>query len=318
MPLFPISLIKRLILGVKLTPAQEDGNMTTIENAANDLNTQLSVSLNPNGTLKAGSVNASNIFGPRVVDQNALSFLSNFWAQDTGAANAMVVAYTGGGGQALAAYAAGIVLYVRAAAPCSGATTCKVDALAVRNVKKYTSTGIADLVTGDIITNGEYVLVDDGTQFILINPTPPALAPGSVVQHTATDVAHTLNDYNNSWTFPVFPVSHLAGAARPLFVQWSLLCINPVNVNGGGTQYNSVSGDEISVDNLIGFVAPGAPSTFQTPCQPGEDDNFLWISFFDFNGGPGNSINVNLKDGSSENSLIPTAWRLRVRWGVLA
>lgn len=313
MPIFPISLLKRLVVGSPLTPAQEDGNMTTIENAANDLNTRLSVSLNPNGTLKAGSINNSNIFGPRVVNLNALAFGTEFWEPDTGGADALVISNTGGGGAALGAYAAGVVFYVKAKANNTGASTLAVDALAPRAIKKVTGGGLVDLVAGDIIANGEYEFVDDGTRFVLLNPTLPAVPPGSVVQHTATDLGNVLTHYSGINSFADFPVAHGAGSARPLFVQWSLLCIATPNIGGGIAQYDPVSNDEIAVDNLLG-TAVGA---YDVACTSMVDDNFLVIAWNAFNAGAGYALNARGKDGVGENSLITNAWRLRVRWGVL-
>ncbi|MEO7520229.1 MAG: hypothetical protein ABIW79_00295 [Gemmatimonas sp.] len=167
MPL--LSLIKRLVKGFPITPAEEDNNKTLIENAINGFQAQLAAALNPDGTLKTGSVSTDSI-QDRAVTLRKLAFLSSFYAIDTGAANALVIAFT----PALPAFVEGLVFYVKVAASNSGATTLAVDAVAAKAIKKFVSSGITPLVTGDLIAGGEYLFVSDGTQFILLNPTPPA------------------------------------------------------------------------------------------------------------------------------------------------
>src|SRR5690348_2199850 len=107
MPFWPLSLIKRLTLGHKLTPAQMDQNLSDIEGSVNSLRTQVNAQLNPDGSLKNNSV-ATGAIQNRAVTVDKLSFLSAFYAVDTGGANALVVSYTGGGAPGLAAYSAGV------------------------------------------------------------------------------------------------------------------------------------------------------------------------------------------------------------------
>jgi hypothetical protein len=49
----PLSLVKRLVKGSKLTAAEFDGNMGAIESAVNTLNTRTANALNDDGTLKS-------------------------------------------------------------------------------------------------------------------------------------------------------------------------------------------------------------------------------------------------------------------------
>lgn len=175
----PLSLLKRLSLGTKLTPAQEDQNKTDIETGVNAQAAQLAVALNPSGTLKNNSV-ATAAIQDRAVTLAKLAFLSSFYAQDTGAANAMVIAWT----PVLGAYVAGLVFYVRAVATNTGATTLKVDALAPVNVQRFSGTTLGALTAGDIVAGNIYVLVYDGAEFLLLNPTPGSLATGPVILTT--------------------------------------------------------------------------------------------------------------------------------------
>lgn len=164
-----ISFVKRLVKGTKVTPAEEDQNWTTCENALNGFQAQLAAALNPNGTLKNDSVSTDAI-QDRAVTLRKLAFLSSFYALDTGAANAMLISFS----PALTIYSSGLVFYVRAGFSNTAATTLQVDSLAALDVQKFTATGMSPLVAGDIIANGEYVFVCNGTQFILLNPTPPS------------------------------------------------------------------------------------------------------------------------------------------------
>jgi hypothetical protein len=63
---------------------------------------------------------------------------------------------------------------VKAAATNTGATTLNADGIAARPVKKVTGAGLVDLSAGDIQAAGIFIVEDDGTQFILLNPTPPS------------------------------------------------------------------------------------------------------------------------------------------------
>lgn len=165
----PLVLVKRLVKGSKITPAEEDQNMTDIENAANGMAAQLAAALNPNGTLKPGSVD-TNAIQDRAVTLAKLAFLSSFYAVDTGSANAIAIAFV----PPLTAYVEGLVFWVKVVAGNTGATTMAVDGLAPVTCQKLISTGLTNLVAGDLVTGGEYLFVNDGTVFVLLNPTPPS------------------------------------------------------------------------------------------------------------------------------------------------
>lgn len=191
-----LTLIKRLVLGRKLKPSEMDKNWTDIENAFNGLEAELAVSLNPDGSLKANSVNTAAI-QDRAVTLAKLAFVSNFYAVDAGAVNAMVISFV----PPAAAYEAGMVFWVKAIASNTGASTLKVDSLAAVPVKVIKSSGLTDTVAGNILANGVYILVHDGTQFILLNPNVgdssrpgPHYFPSPFVVYNGATVAWTTYD----------------------------------------------------------------------------------------------------------------------------
>jgi hypothetical protein len=171
----PLQLIKRLDKGSKITPAEEDQNMTDIETAVNAFFNELAVALNPNGTLKAGSVSTSAI-QDRAVTLQKLAFLSSFYAEDTGGANAIAISFTPG----LTAYVAGLVFFVKAAATNTGATTVNVNLVGNQNAKVYSGIVLSDLSPGQVVAGNIYLFVHDGVQFLLLNPSAPALVTGPV------------------------------------------------------------------------------------------------------------------------------------------
>lgn len=287
-----LTLAKRLVQGTKLQPWQFDRNMTLIENALNGTNAAMSVALNPNGTIKAGALNSSTVFGPRVVDQNALVFTRRFYCVDGGISNALQIATTSGGGLALSAYAAGIVFYVKVAADNSGATTMKVDALAPRAVKVYANAGLIDPLAGNLKAGGIYVFVDDGTQFVLVNPTPLS---SSVVQNIWNDPQLFSTRVGSAVSVP-----HSSGSARPLWIQWSLVC------NSNDYSYSGPHLDELAMCGFATNVGVALIPAFTAFC----DDFFMTLVTSTV------SPFTILKTGDiGFPRLDPTKWRLRLRWG---
>lgn len=283
-----LTLIKRLVLGHKITPAQEDQNMTDIENAINGFEAELAVSLNPDGTLKNNSVSA-NALQSRIVNVDKLAFLSSFYAVDTGAVNAMVISF---GALPLSAYSAGLLFEVKVLVSNTSATTLKVDALAPVTVKKYTATGISDLVTGDLIAGGVYVFEHDGTNFVLLNPTPLPLAQ----KFTQVD-AQTLNTrLGTNWE-----VTH-GFSALPTMVWWRLLCDTG--------EFNYAAGDEL---DLVGTMnsAGGGGVDFEPAFAPYTNSNVTGISVASQVSG-GLSLQGMDKLTGVDVTLNPAHWRLKV------
>ena len=81
----------------------------------------------------------------------------------TGSANTYVATFT----TAYTAYTTGLTLRVNFNVSCTGTSTINVDTLGAKTIKVIGSSGKADVKTGDIISGGVYLLVYDGTDFIL-------------------------------------------------------------------------------------------------------------------------------------------------------
>lgn len=164
----PLVLAKRLVLGVPIKPSIEDNNMTLIENAINGFASQLSASLNPDGTLKNNTVSTASL-QDRAVTLSKLAYNSNFYEVDTGAANALAISFTPTLG---VPYSGGMLFFVKVVANNTGASTLAVATQGPAVIKKISATGLIDLVAGDLIATGVYAFMHDGTQFVLLNPTP--------------------------------------------------------------------------------------------------------------------------------------------------
>lgn len=198
MPFWPLALIKRIPLGVKVTPAQEDQNFTDIEGAVNQLKDNFNVALNADGTLKNNSVSTAAIQN-RAVTVDKRAFLSNFYYTDSGAVNAILI--TNGAGLTLGAYAAGLIFYVKVIAANTGATTMKVDGLLpAQAVMKFTNSGVSALTGGELQANGIYEFVHDGIQFIVLNPTPaPASTPHGIPTFIIPATLVNINAASAGW-----------------------------------------------------------------------------------------------------------------------
>jgi hypothetical protein len=85
----------------------------------------------------------------------------------TGSANAYVVTYTDPIPTAYTNMAATITVH----AANTGASTINFNSLGVKDMKKLTAAGKAALADGDMVTNGIYRVVYDGTDVLVLNPT---------------------------------------------------------------------------------------------------------------------------------------------------
>ncbi len=131
-----------------------------------------------NAFIVLGEVDAaSNAFNPYI--GTASSRVLND-AADTGAANAYAVAPV----PAIAAYATGQAVLLRPAHASTGAATLAVSGLAAKNIKLPDG---ANPASGALVTTGVYLLVYDGTNFVLLNAaatTVPVTQGGTGVTST--------------------------------------------------------------------------------------------------------------------------------------
>lgn len=97
---------------------------------------------------------------------NTINVLNNSmsYAVDAGAADAYSVTLS----PAAASYVAGMQVIMKAANANTGPSTINVNGLGVQNIKLASA---ADPAANDILANGVYILIYDGTNFQLINPS---------------------------------------------------------------------------------------------------------------------------------------------------
>jgi hypothetical protein len=137
-----------------------------------------------------GAVNAAdNTFSP-FNGGAALRVLNH--ATDTGSANAYAVAPS----PAIAAYAAGQVVTLKPANANTGASTVNVNSLGTKNIKLLDGSNPG---AGALAVTGVYILMYDGTNFILLNGAAGAsqlLSQGSDIASAATtDIGAADSDY---------------------------------------------------------------------------------------------------------------------------
>lgn len=72
----------------------------------------------------------------------------------------------------------------------SGALTINVAGTGVKAVDKTVAGGLTAVVSGDVIANGGYVFYWDGTEYIILNPTLPAIAAGSITNAQLASMAN--------------------------------------------------------------------------------------------------------------------------------
>lgn len=286
MSYWPLSLVKRLVKGQKLLPSEEDQNKSDIEGAVNALYGNLSVVLNPDGTLKNNAVSTASI-QDRAVTLAKLAFLSTFYAVDTGAANAMAISFT----TAATAYAAGMVFWVKVVATNTGASTLNVDSLGAVAVKQVKNGALTDVDAGNLVGTGVYCFVHDGTQFVVVNPSPVAV--GTVVQQTTFD---------NLGSFYALPGAGLnleithSLPAIPFMVRAVLVCTSAVNGYSVHDELNieAVATDTAGDNNFPAF----AVTADATKITVSENNNW-------------NDLYYIQKAGAS-STFDPTKWKLKV------
>lgn len=98
-----------------------------------------------------------------------------------GSANTYTVTYA----PALAALVDGERYSFRVAADCTGASTLNINGLGATSIKKMTSSGKADLASGDLKSGMPATVEYDGTHFVLVTPTVPS---GSFASLTVSGV----------------------------------------------------------------------------------------------------------------------------------
>lgn len=120
-------------------------------------------------TQAAADANTGAIWNPDNIqvaqNANAARYLN--FAVDTGAADSYVIAPD----PAISAYAAGQTVTLDPSAANTGASTLAVSGLAAKNIKLPSG---AALYANAMLSTGQYLLIYDGTNWVLVNPNIPA------------------------------------------------------------------------------------------------------------------------------------------------
>lgn len=158
MPISLTGLVYRLVKGSPLSAQEGDGNLTLIQNFVNGLGKIIGISLNPDGTLKAGALNNPNQVS------NVPAFSDTFAAGETMpvgnfAANVYTVI-----NPVITAYVAGMRVRFVAGAANAGVTTVQFNALPAVPIMKGVNVALS---ANDILANQAVELVYDGTNFQL-------------------------------------------------------------------------------------------------------------------------------------------------------
>lgn len=185
------TLVYRLIKGSALTASEHDENLRKIRDFSNALAALFGVSLNADGTLKAGAVNATTVLANRIVTNPKMDFFFNFYAVATGT-NTYSIAFTDDTGFSWAAVpTGGMVFWVKFTnANTLAACTLELvlDGVATGAPKTILKNGGAALSAGDIEAGQVYACVWDGTNILLCGKItiPTTVSSGSARLYYST------------------------------------------------------------------------------------------------------------------------------------
>lgn len=178
------TLVYRLVKGSALTAAEHDENLRKLRDFVNALAALFGVSLNADGTLKPGAVNATNVLADRIVTQAKMDWLFNFYGVTAGAADAYTLTispdtgYTPGTGVLTS-----LVMFVKFHAANTGASTIDVNGAGAVAITKN---GTDALVGGEIATNQIYCCVYDGAEFQILGSIADAAAALTLPLYSGT------------------------------------------------------------------------------------------------------------------------------------
>jgi len=127
--------------------------------------------------------------GNTFVTQTGLQVNAEKYAADAGASDTYAITLS----PALASYATGMMVIMRANTANTGTATLNVNGLGAKTIVKGVSTTLSD---GDIGGSMVCVLVYNGTNFVLTNPTVNAL--GNMLNLVTTDVTYSSSTAENT------------------------------------------------------------------------------------------------------------------------
>lgn len=237
------------LLNPVFTQTSVSGNAATVTTNANltgavtSVGNATTVVTNANLTGPVTSVGNATTIAAGVVtnSMHATPTTLNNAGSAGGTANAQTLTPT----PALGAYAAGVMFnFIPVATNTSGTVTVNVSSLGTRNIKKFLGSTVVLLAVGDITINAPALMIDDGTQFILMNPRKDA--QGADVASATTTVLDTVTgDYVNiTGTTTITAITLAQG--RQVTVQFSgaLTFTNGASlILPGGANITTAAGD---------------------------------------------------------------------------
>jgi hypothetical protein len=183
------ALTYRLVKGSPITAAEHDQNLRTIRDFVNALSALFGVALNADGTLKAGSVNATTVLADRIITQAKMDWLFNFYGVASGVNTyAVTISPTTGYTPGLGVTSS-LVIFVKFTNGCTGAATLNVNTAGAIPIKKN---GGDALVTGDIAAGQIYCLAFDGTNFQILGRLSRPSQVGGLSSQDANGTATVL------------------------------------------------------------------------------------------------------------------------------
>lgn len=196
-----------------------------------------------------GTINATtNVFVPAVPAANTItpSMLTapaslNSGGTVGGTANAITLTPT----PALGAYfASDMRTFLPSASNTSGTVTVAVSGLATRNIKKFIGGAVVLLAVGDLIVSEPAIIIDDGTQYILLNPKTYAQG-ADVASATTTNLDTTTGDYVHvTGTTTITAITLAQGRQCTVVFDGALILTNGASLLlEGGANITTAAGD---------------------------------------------------------------------------
>jgi hypothetical protein len=154
----------------------------------------------------------------------------------------------------LTQYNGGLSFKVKFNASNTGASTINIDSLGSKNIKKYILSGKVNVHIGDIIAGNIYILVYDGTDFILTNST---------YNQTQTYATSTTGTDAYSVTFTIPYTAYYAGMTINFKADVANTGVSTLNVDGLGAKTikkfvsQDLANEDIKPGHIISVIYDG-------------------------------------------------------------
>lgn len=181
------------------------------------------------------------------------------------------------------AYEAGRRILAKVAVSVTGSATANVSGLGARTIKKVSTTGLVNVGPGDVIASGIYEFVDDGTYFVVLNPSSNRFTYTSGVLST-TGGATVVNE------------SHGLGVV-PSRVRAVLYCATGETV----ASIVFAAGDEVEIAHFV---------------DPGGDQMNAFVVIANSTSikvvQQANALSISAVDGATPVNITPGNWKVKV------